>query len=516
MAPRKSTLDSEVPDCLDEGELRCLELFEHAGSLVFLVDPAGRFLFANQALRELLGYEAQELSGLTIFDLTRRTDHALCQGWLSPSDPSPAASDARIVFLSRDGREVPAEGFTSARIEDRKVRFLRGVFRDLTREQRAETALRESAELFNLLSHHTPLGLFRIDPSGRLTYTSSRWRQMAGLTHVAQPRGLWWQMVHPCDRNRVLADWHGAVSHRLEFETEFRVHLTGPHPRWCRTRISLSAGPEGTVRGGIGTAEDVTEYRQAVQALRRAHDDMEERVRSRTSELEAANRELAEFAYVVSHDLKAPLRGVSLLSEWLAQDYAAQLGPEGVGLFDKLRHRVQEMHALVDGVLAYTRIGHAVEDDVEIHLGRLLLDVVQSLGSPEGIRFDFPSSLPGIRGRPQQVRQVFQNLLDNAVKFMGKPEGTVSVHARREAAGWEFAVVDTGPGIDARHHTRIFQIFQRLDPGRNTPGTGIGLSLVKRIIDARGGRIAVESGEGSGTTFRFIWPDEPRRDSSGT
>ncbi len=494
---------------LNEGELQLLELCTRPGDLILIVDPSGRILHANQTWQELLGFHAREIEGLSIFDVTRRADHATCQAWLSQSGGGPG--NVQMVFQGRDGRAVPVEGFTSVRVEGREVLFLRGFFRDLTRERQAEAALRESAELFNLLISHTPLGVFRVDASGRLTYVSAPWRRIAGMAHVTQPRGVWWQMVHPQDRDRVLADWERAISHSHEFSVEFRIHVPAPVERWCRARISLCCDPEGAVRGGIGTTEDVTEYRQAAQALRRAHTELEDKVRARTAELEAANHELAEFAYVVSHDLKAPLRGVSLISEWLAQDYASRLGAEGIELFGKLQRRVQEMHALVDGVLAYTRIGHVVEEEVTVDLNPIVHQVIQLIASPPGVQFNVPPSLPVVRGLPHQLIQVFQNLLDNAVKFLGRPDGRVTIHVRRQSLGWEFAVEDNGPGIHARHHARIFHMFQRLNPDPKVPGSGIGLSLVKRIIETRGGRVSVESAEGAGTTFRFLWPDERRQ-----
>lgn len=491
---------------LNDNELRFLELCARPGDLILVVDPAGRILHANQAWRDLLGFPNPELDGLSIFDVTRRADHAICQAWLGQSGENPAS--VQMVFQACTGREIPVEGFTSARVEGQQARFLRGFFRDLTRQRQAETALQESAELFNLLTSHSPLGVFRVDAAGRLTYTSPHWRRIAGMVHVTQPRGVWWQMVDPQDRDRVLTEWHTAVQHSHEFSAEFRIHVPAAHERWCRVRISLSCDPEGAVRGGIGTTEDVTEYRQAAQALRRAHAELEDKIRARTAELEAANHELAEFAYVVSHDLKAPLRGVSLISEWLAQDYASRLGPDGVELFGKLRRRVQEMHALVDGVLAYTRIGHTVEEDVAVDLNQIVRQVLHLIGSPPEVQFNIPSSLPVVRGLPHQLIQVFQNLLDNAVKFLGRSDGAVTLHIQRRSLGWEFAVEDNGPGIDPRHHERIFQMFQRLNPDPKVPGSGIGLSLVKRVIEARGGRVSVESQEGKGTTFRFLWPDE--------
>ncbi|MCW5557182.1 MAG: PAS domain S-box protein [Verrucomicrobiae bacterium] len=498
---------------MDDTARRFFDQYEHARELILVVDRSGSLVFANAAWRATLGYPFHDLAGLSLFDVTHRADHAVCQAWLSHPEGDSSRKDIRIAFLAHDGHRVLVEEIPSASRElgeAGKESLLQGVFRDLSRECRTEAALREGAELFSLFTNHTPLGVFRTDPDGRLIYTSARWRQIAGLSHVGQPRGVWWQIVHPLDRDPVLTQWHSALRHQLEFNAEFRIHGDASAERWCRMRMSQSIGPDGTERGGIGTLEDITESRDAALALKRAHSDLEERVRARTSELEAANRELAEFAYVVSHDLKAPLRGVSLLSEWLAQDYAERLGPEGVTLFHKLRHRVQEMHGLVDGVLAYMRIGKVTEESEEIvPVGPLVLEIIQALGCPEGIQFNVPGDLPVVRALPAQLRQVFQNLLDNAVKFLGRPTGTVTVEAGRMADGWEFGIRDTGRGISPRHHARIFQIFKRLHPDPTVPGTGIGLALVKRIVEGRGGRITVESEEGAGARFRFTWPDLP-------
>lgn len=485
--------------------------YEHARELVLIVDSHGTLVFANAAWRAALGYELHEIAGLNLFEVTHRADHAACEAWLTRRDSPPATAEVRIIFRSRAGDQVPLERISSTRLEDRQQDFLLGEFRDVSREWRTEMALHESAELFTLLTCHTPLGVFRTDPDGRLTYTSTRWRQIAGLNHIEQPRGVWWQIVHPKDREPILAQWRAALQHRHDFNAEFRIHAGAEVEQWCRLRMSLSAGDDGAIRGGIGIAEDVTESREAALALRRAKEDLEDRVRARTAELEAANHELAEFAYVVSHDLKAPLRGVSLLSEWLANDYADRLGPEGVALFHKLRHRVQEMHSLVEGVLSYMRIGRgSSEIETAVPIGPLVEGIIQSLACQEGIRFEVPASLPVVRGLPTQLRQVFQNLLDNAVKFLGQPSGTISIGARRRNEAWEFTVKDSGRGIDPRHHARIFQMFQRLHPDPEVPGTGIGLALVKRIIEIRGGHITVDSEEGAGATFRFDWPDAPR------
>lgn len=365
----------------------------------------------------------------------------------------------------------------------------------------------DQAELFRLLSAHVPLGVFQTDAGGRLLFTNTRWRQVAGMLHADQPRGVWWQMVHPADRERVLSQWHSALRHGHEMVAEFRVQTLADTECWARARMTQVVGPDGLGRGCIGTTEDITALREAEAAQRRTQADLERRVAERTGQLEAVNHELAEFASVVSHDLKAPLRAVSRLSGWLADDHAAGLGPEGVRLCKLLRERVEHMHAMIEGILAYTRVGRTGERETLVDLNRLLGEVVEVLAPPAEIAVVIPPGLPVVRGIHQQLQQVFQNLLDNAVKYMHRTPGRVEVEVWREGAVWHFAVKDNGPGIPERYHEKVFQVFQRLDARSSVNGTGIGLALVKRIVGSRGGRVWVESEADCGATFHFTWPD---------
>jgi PAS domain S-box-containing protein len=349
--------------------------------------------------------------------------------------------------------------------------------------------------------------VFQTDPRGRLAYVNTRWRCLASLLHVEQPHGVWWQMVHPEDRARVVSQWHEALRQGHDFLAEFRVQTTAEIERWAQTRIAQVLGSDGTLRCWIGIAEDITAQRQAEAAQHRARQELEQHVLARTAQLQASNRDLTEFASVVAHDLKAPLRSVSRLAEWLAEDYRDRLGPEGARLCQLLHQRVCHLHELIDGILAYTRIGRSAERDAEVDLNALLAQIVQALAPRPEIEVVIPPNLPTVGGVPEHLRQVFQNLLDNAFKYMDKRAGRVEVAAQRSGDAWEFSVADNGPGIPPRYHEKIFQIFQRLQTDPTTPGTGIGLSLVKRIVENRTGRVWVVSAVGEGTTFRFTWPD---------
>ena len=258
--------------------------------------------------------------------------------------------------------------------------------------------------------------------------------------------------------------------------------------------------------GVLGASLDITERKRVAEALRTLNDDLELRVKQRTAELEAANQELREFAYVVSHDLKAPLRGISQLAQWLQKDYAGVVGAEGQAQFDLLRGQTKRMNLLIDGILRYSRAVHGSEREETVDLNMLVPQVIEMLMPPAQLAIRVEPFLPVIYGDPVRITQVFQNLLSNAVKFMDKPAGAVTVGCEDAGAAWTFRVTDNGPGIDARHHERIFRIFQTHAPAQQTESTGIGLTVVKKIVELYGGRIWLESTPGQGSRFSFTWP----------
>ena len=223
-------------------------------------------------------------------------------------------------------------------------------------------------------------------------------------------------------------------------------------------------------------------------------------------ELLVANRELREVAWVVSHDLKAPLRGISSLAAWLVEDYAAALGDEGAAQLNLIVTRVKRLSGLIDGILAYSRAGSSQVEPTLVALAPLVRNTIDLLAPPPHIAVQLLTPLPRLRLHAVQVQQVFQNLLSNAIDFMDKPHGRIELSCRREGQAWHFSVADNGPGIEERHFERIFQLFQTLNARDEMERTGVGLALVKKIVELEGGRLWVESVVGSGTTFHFTLP----------
>jgi signal transduction histidine kinase len=234
--------------------------------------------------------------------------------------------------------------------------------------------------------------------------------------------------------------------------------------------------------------------------------ETEKSLAQRSEELEAANKELNEFAYIVSHDLKAPLRGVSQLAGWLASDYADSLDEDGKDLLSTLTGRLDRMHNLIEGILQYSKIGRVKDEEEEIDLDLIVRETVDLLAPPPSFLIKVGSKLPTVRFDPTRVRQVFQNLISNAIKYNDKPEGLIEIDCEDLGTQYRFAVSDNGPGIDEKYHEKIFGIFQTLNARDEFESTGIGLSVVKKVVEMKKGKIWVESKAGEGTRFVFTIP----------
>lgn len=260
----------------------------------------------------------------------------------------------------------------------------------------------------------------------------------------------------------------------------------------------------------------VEEIQQQNQILMQALEKLEEQEKELkkqldesnrlNSQLENANQELKDFAYIVSHDLKAPLRGISSLAEWISNDYQDKIDDEGKKMLNLLAGRIQRMNNLIDGILQYSRIGRVTEERVEADLNKVVIDVISMLDSQSNIEIRIENSLPVVRTEETRIIQVFQNLIGNAVKYMDKPQGMVRVGSRVEGEFWVIYVADNGPGINEKYFEKIFKIFQTLHPRDKVESTGVGLTIVKKIVELYGGRVWLESKVGSGTTFFFTLP----------
>lgn len=230
--------------------------------------------------------------------------------------------------------------------------------------------------------------------------------------------------------------------------------------------------------------------------------------------LEKSNQDLDQFAYVTSHDLRAPLRGIANLSQWVEEDLGDRLTDKSREHLQLLRGRVRRLEDLIQGVLDYSRAGRVADEPTDVDVGALVREVVELVAPPRGAVIDIDPNLPTLSTTRVPLQQVFMNLIANAVKHNTKPEAHVHVGAEPIRDGWEFYVRDDGPGIASRYHAQIWGLFQTLQSRDRVESTGMGLAIVRKIVEAHGGRAWIDSEEGKGATLRFTWPKHPPRSRS--
>jgi light-regulated signal transduction histidine kinase (bacteriophytochrome) len=223
-------------------------------------------------------------------------------------------------------------------------------------------------------------------------------------------------------------------------------------------------------------------------------------------QIESISKEFQDFVYIISHDLKAPLRAINALTEWIATDYADKFDDDGKEQLKMLTARVNRMQNLLDGVLQYSRIGRVKEDPTPIDLNQLVREIIKSLNTPANFHVTVEGTLPVITFEQARIQQIFEHLLSNAVRFMDKPEGAIKVTCSEENGFWKFSVTDNGPGIPEQHFEKIFRLFQTLQAKDQFESTGVGLTLAKKIVELNGGKISLTSIVGQGSTFFFTLP----------
>jgi signal transduction histidine kinase len=358
----------------------------------------------------------------------------------------------------------------------------------------------EALTVLDSLHQHVAL----LDQSGVIMAVNRAWIEF-GVANGASPesaRSIGANYLDICcDSDDVAVDPHAATARRgidavlsgtlPSFEMEYPCARPGT-PRWFLMRVSPLLGERS---GAVVSHEDITSRWQ-----------LEQQRAGLIGELLAANRELSEFAYVVSHDLKAPLRGISSLSTWLVTDFSDKLGPTGREHLALIASRVKRLAGLIDAILAYSRAGRSRVHRQLVALDPLVHSIVDLLAPAPHVQVSVNGHLPEVHIEPVKIQQIFQNLLSNAIDFIDKPQGRVVVACVREGDHWHFTVSDNGAGIEERHFQRIFQLFQTLAARDELERTGVGLALVKKIVEIEGGRVWVESEVGVGSVFHFTLP----------
>jgi PAS domain S-box-containing protein len=367
--------------------------------------------------------------------------------------------------------------------------------------------LQESEGRFRVMADSAPVLLWMSGLDGGCAFFNQGWLDFTGRT-LEQEHGYGWaEGVHPEDLQRCVDTYMDSFVKRQPFRMEYRLRRADGEYRWILDQGVPRYAPEGTFEGFIGSCIDIHELKQAQQQLRQSHAEL----MRRSAALARSNHELEQYAYVASHDLQEPLRMVATYVRLIEERCKGQLDPETETFIRYAVDGAKRMQELVRGLLAYARVGQestrtqvSCDDVMAVVLANLHGKIVETEAD---VTF---GNLPVVVADRAQLVQLFQNLIENALKFRSSAAPRIRVDAHLVGADWEISVQDNGIGIDPAYADRIFRVFQRLHTRQEYPGNGIGLALCKKIVDGHGGRLWLEADPSQpqrpGATFRFTLP----------
>jgi PAS domain S-box-containing protein len=494
-------------------------------ALVAYVDRDHRYGLANQAYEKWFGLEPASLRGQPVREVIGEAAYTM---------------DAPRLNAVMAGREVHFEGrmdylhgpprwISGAYIphidETSAVVGCIALLIDITERKQTEQALADSLTRYRFLADAMPELVWTARPDGDMDYVNRRWADITGLheTQLLKPGG-WLQALHPDDRMPTQKRWQVAVATCQPWEHSFRLRIASNGSyRWQLVRAIPRRNANGEVEQWVGTATDIDTQRRAYaeladarEQLRHHADQLEHQVRVRTAGLQEINAELEAFSYSVSHDLRAPLQFVSGFAESIMDDAGNHLTPDSKDHLRRILRSATRMDTIIKDLLAYSRMSRA-----EMHLGEQSLDSIVTdviathhlpIQASFGTQVIVESPLPVVRADKTGLFQVLSNLVSNALKFT-KPGHPVMIRIRAESRGQKVRlwVEDNGIGIDPKYHERIFKLFERLNGNASFPGSGVGLSLVRKAVTRMGGACGVESALGQGSRF---WIEFPAANSS--
>ena len=501
---------------LDEENLRRSEEFnrrilENNKDCIKVIDLEGRLLYMNDGGKKLM-----EIGD---FAAVYRTL------WLEFWNGAERESAQVALATAKAGRVSKFEGLCPTALgtpkywqvtvapmfDDRgSVEQILSISHDITDRIAAEATIRESEDRFRSTFEQAAVGVAHVSLEGRWLLVNQKFCQIVGYTEAELLQRDFQSLTPPEDLPQDLAAidrlMRGEIR-TIELEKRY-IHKLG-HLVWVDITASLRCNATGEPIYFIASIADITARKESELTLQSQALEL-----AQTTKLVAQrNQELDRFTHVVSHDLKAPLRGIASLAEWIADDLEGEVDPDIQKNLELMRSRVYRMESMIDGLLQYARVGNTDRSVTTFVLTDLLAEILDSLGLPLSFTVELPPELPPLTTNRLLLSQVLTNLIGNAWKHHDRSAGRIQVTAEIRVGGeaaplehrvWEFTVSDDGPGISPRDRDRVFGMFQILS-SQSQDSTGIGLSIVKKIVESQGGHIAIVEPQLGGTTFSFTW-----------
>lgn len=502
-------------------------LIEAVPDALVIVDHLGRIVLVNHQTERLFGYRREELTGQLIEVLVperfRERHVGQRNSYFAAPHERPMGKGLELFGRRKDGHDVPVEISLSPLVTSAGPLVVSSI-RDVSERKRAEIQLRKMEARYRTLVEGIPAVTFMAsledETTERELYVSPQIEELLGFSQrewVENPI-LWFTQLHPDDRNRWHEEFARTCAEGQHFRSVYRFLARDGHVVWVHGEAQVVRDESGRPLFLQGVAFDITGIKRAEEELRALNQTLAERVAERTLEVEERAAELArsnqalnEFTYVVTHDLREPLRTINSFIQKLVDHYEGQFDATAQDYVARTVNAGKRMGTLIVDLLAYSRVGSEVRTPEPVECDRALHAALANLqASLEETGADVTADpLPIVVVAPSQLAQLFQNLISNALKFRGEESPRIHVSASRVEDGWEIAVADNGIGIEPHSLERIFRlgVESRLYNRTKYPGHGIGLATCQKIIERHGGRIwATSDGPGKGTTIHFTLP----------
>jgi PAS domain S-box-containing protein len=488
---------------LQESEARYRSLIEATSQIIWNTNAEGELVIAQPSWGAFTGQSEVEYLGWGWLNAVHPDDRIRTRQLWSEALATCRIYEAEYRLRRHDGeyrhtivRGVPIVG------ADGQVREWVGVNTDITDRIQAEAAIRESEDRFRITFEQAAIGVAHVGLAGQWLRVNQKLCEIVGYSEAELLDCTFQDITHPDDLATNLEYASQLIAGEIEtYAMEKRyIHKLGTIV-WVNLTVSLRRDAAGAPIHFISAVEKIDDRKRAEFAL-------QEQTRELTriaALVKQRNQELDQFAHIVSHDLKAPLRAIANLSSWIEDDLEGQVTSETQEHLELMRSRVDRMESMINGLLDYAKVGQTEASLSTFSVEDLLAETLDSLNIPSSFEIELPSQLPLMTSNRLLLSQVFANLLSNAYKHHDRPDGRIQITAQPQGEIWVFIVADDGPGIAPENQERVFGIFQTLAARDQQENTGIGLSIVKKIVENHGGNIVVESQLGHGTTFRFTW-----------
>ncbi|WP_341913921.1 ABC transporter substrate-binding protein [Polaromonas sp. YR568] len=486
-------------------------MFGTAATGIVMNTPDGRFLMANPAYYAIVGYTEAELQAMDTRELTHpedRTRYAAQRDRMLAGELESFSEEKR--YLKKNGSAVWVHSTVSmVRSASGEATHIISVTEDITERRAIQDKLRQSEALLRIAGRTARIGGWMLDlPADHVVWSDEvcNIHEVPPGTHPSLQQALEFY-GSPGWRAKIEAVMEACIDSGTPFDEEMEIIVGSGRRVWVRVIGEVVRDDSGKVIRLHGSTQDITERKQAQESILRLNAELEERVRQRTSQLEAVNRELEAFSYSVSHDLRSPLNTIDGFSQLMERMASEKVGEKGKHYLSRIRAGTRQMGELIEGLLLLAKLSRDPLRAGTVDLAKIATQVFQSCREREPereVEIHIQEKLLA-RGDPLLLSVVIQNLLGNAWKFTSlQPLARIDVGCETGEDGEaRYFVRDNGAGFDMAYVDKLFGTFQRLHSSTDYAGTGIGLATVKRVIDRHGGRVWAEASEGQGATFYF-------------